>query len=202
MPRTIKATVYLFDELSDEAKEKARDWFKSEAEFDHEVVFEDAKECGKLLGIKIDNIYFRGFSYQGDGACFEGSYAYRKNSTKAIRDHAPLDLELHYIADELFNIQKSHFFSVTAKVKHRGSHYYHENTTYIEVQSRRSSFDENLEDGLSEILRDFMKWIYKQLEASFWAEQEDDYVDESIRANEYEFYVDGTQINSGVLCTL
>jgi hypothetical protein len=73
--RVTETTVYQFDELSDEAKEKAREWYRQgnvTTRFWSECTIDDAKEIGKLLGMDIDNIYFSGFWSQGDGACFEG----------------------------------------------------------------------------------------------------------------------------------
>ena len=73
---TTTQNVYTFNELSDTAKESARDWYRSDPFPDwHEFVIDGAKEVGALLGIEIDNIWFSGFSSQGDGACFTGSYS-------------------------------------------------------------------------------------------------------------------------------
>jgi hypothetical protein len=42
-----------------------------------------------------------------------------------------------------------------------------------------------------EAARDFMDWIYRQLEAAYEFEQKDETVAENIRANEYEFTAEG-----------
>jgi hypothetical protein len=52
MPRTMETMVFHFDELSDKAKEKARDWYR-EGALDHDwwdSVYEDAAEIAKLTG--------------------------------------------------------------------------------------------------------------------------------------------------------
>ena len=54
-------------------------------------------------------IWFRGFWSQGDGACFEGAYAYVRGATVGIRAHAPQDNELHRIVDTLQAIQRRNF---------------------------------------------------------------------------------------------
>lgn len=121
--RTIEKTVYRFVELSDSAKAKVREQYREWACQDnhwYEYIFDDAKEIGKILGIKIDNIYFSGFSCQGDGACLTGSYSYAKSAAKAIRAHAPLDTELHRIASELQSLQRENFYKLTASIRHRG----------------------------------------------------------------------------------
>lgn len=51
MPKTITKTVYTFDELSDPAKEKARDWYR-EGMFDYawwESTYEDAERIGLAI---------------------------------------------------------------------------------------------------------------------------------------------------------
>ena len=114
--RDITTTVYQYHELSDEAKEKARDWFREVSagdDFFSESVFEDAATIADLMGLDIRQthvkrgdgsshwnpvIYWSGFCSQGDGACFEGSYRYKPGSVKAVTDYAPLDDELQRIA--------------------------------------------------------------------------------------------------------
>jgi hypothetical protein len=209
MTRTIEKTVFAFDELSDRAKESAREWYR-EGNLDYEwwdCVYEDAAQCGKILGIDLmtrtaklmgggtrmePNIYFSGFCSQGDGACFQGSYSYAKGATKAIREYAPDDKDLHAIADGLQEMQRKAFYRIEAQVKHRG-HYYHEMCTEIDVTDSRTGnyVGGDTEDACVELLRDFMRWIYKRLESEHDYLQSNESVDESIRANEYEFDEDG-----------
>ena len=76
--KTKTINVYSFDELSEQAKEKAREWFRA-GTLDYEWwdgVFEDAKRVGALIGIGIDDIRFSGFWSQGDGASLSGTYTY------------------------------------------------------------------------------------------------------------------------------
>jgi len=73
MRQAIKTTdVYTFDELSDSAKEKAREWYR-EGGFSYDwwdACYETADNAANLLGITIDRIgkhtpciYFSGFSH-------------------------------------------------------------------------------------------------------------------------------------------
>jgi hypothetical protein len=66
------------------------------------------------------HIFFRGFWSQGDGACFEGRYAYARRASAAIRRHAPLDVELHRIVDRLQAVQRRNFYQLSAEARHRG----------------------------------------------------------------------------------
>ena len=188
---TTKTALYTFDELPDAAKEKAREWFRES--YNHEEWWDctecDCMDIAKILGIDIDNIYFSGFSSQGDGAQFTGSYAYAKGSTKAIREHAPLDTALHAIADDLFQLQKRKFYKVSAVVKSTG-HYSHEFCTSIDTYIGDDSTPYVL-GTLNDLLRDFMRWIYSQLENEYWYLMSNESVDDNILCNEYEFTFNG-----------
>lgn len=188
---TVSTEVFTFDELDDAAKEKARDWYRSGG-LGYEwwdCTYEDAIQCAEVIGIDIDEIYFSGFSSQGDGACFEGSYSYAKGSCRAIREHAPLDKELHRIADVLLAIQKQAFYRVTATTRHSG-HYYHAGCMSVTLGDDCASCD-CMDDEVTEALRDFANWIYAQLQAQYWWLTEDEQIDETILANEYEFTKSG-----------
>lgn len=213
MPHEKVKLVYKFSELSDKAKQKAREWYRDgwgDGWNWYEFVFDDAVACAKILGIEINTrdiplmngktrqeptIYFSGFWSQGDGACFDGTYSYAKGCKKAIRKHAPKDAKLHMIADDMAEIQRSFLYRLEAKSKHTG-HYNHSHSTTIEVWHRDDQYGRDIGDaekGIAECLRDFMDWIYKQLETEYDYQTSDEQVDESIKANEYEFNEDGSQ---------
>lgn len=198
---TIKRELFQFDELSDNAKEKARDWyreglFNNMSHFD--CVIDDAKIIGALMGIEIDEVFWSGFSSQGDGACFEGSYAYKKGSVKAVKDYAPLDKKLHEIVEALTSIQKKNGYKLKASVKQSGR-YYHAYSTDINVsldsyRDKSSEAQERLngdQEVIEDILRGFMNWIYKQLDKQNDWLNSNESVDKSIKANKYEFLESG-----------
>lgn len=208
MPRTetIERTLFTFDELSEEAKERARDWWRSSEDQDWtgaEYVIENAERVAAILGIefaqrhvKLMNgntrpesiIYWSGFSSQGDGACFEGSYTYAKGCTRKIREYAPQDKRLHDIADTLQDAQKRHFYSLVAGMQHSG-HYCHSGRMGVSVEDSRDSWRDigDAEETITQAMRDFADWIYRQLESAYDYNMSDENVDESIRCNQYEF---------------
>ena len=84
-------TEFTFDELSDEAKTKARDKWRENSHRDEwwDCIYDDAVAVGKLIGIEIGQRYegknrrtgaaifspdisFSGFCSQGDGCCYSG----------------------------------------------------------------------------------------------------------------------------------
>ncbi len=189
----VKTEVFKFDELTEEAQGTAieklydinvdHDWY--------DCTFEDAKKIAAFMGIEIDKIWFSGFSSQGDGACFEGSYSYRKGSVKAVKDYAPLDKTLHQVVSDLLEIQKPRFYRVRADVKQFGQ-YYHENCTNVDVYEHDCGYTSiSIDEAITKTLRDFMKWIYKQLEKEYEYQTSKKAITETIKANDYEFTEDG-----------
>lgn len=216
--RTIETTVYQFDELSEAAKEKAREWFRRGQDGDNyfaESVIEDAEQCAEFIGVEFDKrtvrlcgggtrqepcVYWSGFSSQGDGACFEGSWRADRVKPAKLKEHAPEDKELHRIAAEFESLAKK-FPQAAFRVKHRG-HYSHKYCTEFDFQfpddnegedwpeEKRDAWNKVC-DNLKEAARDFMEWIYDQLEKEHEYRNEDEQIDEAIRINEYEFTAEG-----------
>ena len=143
--------------------------------------------------LKSSNSQFHHRSWLGNGACFEGSYSYTKGSVKAIKDYAPKDETLHRIALDLQYCQRQCFYRISAHVKHSG-HYYHSLCTNIDVIDDRTEWEPENAEGIRDALRDFMHWMYKQLETQYWYLVSEEAIKEAIQANEYEFYEDGTMV--------
>jgi hypothetical protein len=192
MPQAKLVYTYTFDELNESAKENARQWYREAFASDEWWDFIAIATWGKLIGIDIENVYFSGFASQGDGACFTGHYEYAKGATKAIRDYAGTDEALHAIADGLQAIQRRNFYQLSASVSHRG-HYSHENCTDIDVSDCRTGndTDSDTEETVKDLLRDFMRWAYRQLESEYDYLNSDESVDESILCNGYRFTESG-----------
>ena len=215
---------YQYDELSDKAKEKARDWYREgncDDTYWSKYVIHDAATVAGFLGLDINQtayktmggetkykptVYFSGFWSQGDGACVEGTWLASDVKVDRLKEREPQDEELHRIVDGLAELAKEYpdgYFSV----KHRG-HYSHPGCTAFDVelpteQENELEYDSpefkllqvklgEDEETIIELARDFMDWIYKQLEKEWDYQNSDEQVEESIRANEYEFLEDGT----------
>lgn len=193
--RTQTIEIYKFSELSDSAKETARQWYRQNG-LDYEwydCTIEEYKELGALLGIEIDNIYFSGFCRQGDGACFTGSYSYRKGWKKSLASETGGDLyrKLETIGLGLQAEQEKYFYGISATVHHTGR-YCHENSVTVSVDpgehvSSYWSDTTDMEENITDCLRDFMREIYSSLESEFEYLNSDEAVDEAITANGYEF---------------
>mgnify|MGYP001795784980 CR=1 FL=1 len=129
-----------------------------------------------------------GFSSQGDGACFEGRYDGVPDPEFAIKTHAPEDATLRQIASALAALRQ---FRLTAVVTH-SDRYYHSRSADIAVYGEDGNgVDSPAADDLREALRRFMDWIYAQLRQEYDYRMSDEFIDETILANDYTFTVEG-----------
>ena len=199
MPEIIETTVYRLNELSDDARDKARAWYREDG-FDYDwydTVYEDFQQIAEILGLRLKTrsvrLYGGGSRQKPCGACFETFYSYRKEAPRRIRQHAPQDTELHRIADALQSIQRRNFYQLHAEASHRG-HYYHENSMAISVERDSPNYQDmtaDAEDTVIEALRDLACWLYRQLEREYEYLTSDEAVDEVIATNEYTFTATG-----------
>lgn len=186
MPREITTLVYQYDELSPEAQSRARDWFL-EGGLDYkwwEAVYDDAQHVGEILGIRIEDqpgnrgpaIWFSDLE-TNPRCAFNAQYAYQRGCARAIRRYAPQDTELHGIADKLVSVQKEHHYALA-----------------VQCDGRENLIITGSVYELNEIIREFARWIIGQLRAELEYLMSDENVAETIRANEYEFDVEGKRI--------
>lgn len=212
---TVKIEVFLFNELSDSAKEKAREWYRNagfSSYYDFDSVIEDFRAIGEILGFDFETralsamggdlnykpeIYFSGFCSQGDGASFKARYKYEPGAAKKIRAHAPKDETLHNIAARLQRLQKPFFYSLTGRIYTNNSRYCHEYTmqceAYYSIDETRDLSEASAE--LLEIARDFARWFYKQLEAQNDYMDSNECIDELLEINEYKFLESGKRFD-------
>ena len=197
--RTVQVNLYQYDELSDKAKAKARDWFRECDTFDPEM--EQFETAARILGITFatdgaDNhpdIRWSGFSSQGDGASFVGSYSYSAEAAQAIRDEFPTGHTLHSIADTLAEIQARYTAPIAARLGQRGR-YVHSGSMWLEEYAPDHLTNDDYQLILASMKR-FANWIYICLEDDYDSQREDDYIADTIRANEYEFRENGERSN-------
>ena len=211
--RVMETTVYQFEELSDEAKERAREWYREgEGEYfsSDPFIYESAETAAKLLGIEFDTardgrepaIAWSGFWCQGDGASFAGTYTFTRGAADAVRSEFPTNTALHAIADGLQALQAHYKLSgagpgnLEGKVTKDGryAHEYSMDATVTDSETGEEPEDSEIDKRFLELMRDFARWIYRGLESEYESRQENEYVDDQIIANEYEFDEDGNRI--------
>jgi hypothetical protein len=214
--RTETIQIFKFEELSESAKENAREWFRrasSGDSFRFDFVIEEFQTVAEMLGFEIaenvrknkndatvrePRVFWSGFCSQGDGASFEGEYRYKRGALAAVRAYAPNDATLHNIAKRLQAAQARIFYAGVFVVKQSGL-YCHEMTMNIAESFARydskwysgsrydNSHTESAEADILECARDLARWLYKNLENENDYMESAEYIDECITANEYEF---------------
>lgn len=197
--RTLTTPVYKFSELGDKAKAKARDYFRQDV--DLEYVVDEFRSIAEIIGLELDTrpvklmngqtrgkpeVYYSIGYRQSDYAAFVGTWRYTKDCKKAIRDYAPQDTDLHAIVDQWCDIQRRNFYQLVAVCSARRDFQVAETHTV----DRRFTGDETL-DAATECARDLAHWLYKRLRDECDYQSSDEYIDETIALNEYEFYENG-----------
>lgn len=216
MPTLTQEDVFTFDELSDAAKETAReDRRTGDAEdFDVTDLFHNFHEIGKILGIEFGNaerrrnriyeaqyvyspdIRYSGFCSQGDGASFVGSYSCAPGSPAKIREEFPAETALHEIADGLTAIQVGHRLltghGIEAKIECSGRevHEYAMDAEVFDVPSSVTELEVEIDaavyEQVTELMRSFARWIYRSLEQEYDYRRSDDYIDECLSGMEFD----------------
>ena len=212
MPENLNVELYTINELPDAAKAKAREEFITDVLNDsawHEVVYDDLEAIAGTLGITIartptenerDNpaagqrcIWFKGFSSQGDGACFEGRWTHTPDTGKRIREHAPLDEILHQIADTLATLQTRNLKELTAVITTEGNDM-NDGAMHAEVRRENTRTEDPTEDALktvTEEMRRLARWLYAELEKEWNSASSDGEVDEAIQRERWRFTAAG-----------
>lgn len=207
MPKTITITkeLFSFDELSDAAKERARDWYRSctdETDFSCEI--DEFVTIGEAIGITFDthevqlmsgktrrdpNVYYSVGYCQSDCASFEGTYDYQPDACLKLREINNDDTwKPLQIAMALARIQADNAFGLRAVIK--GDDY-----PSVDVIDRRNE-DRDVsaaEEEIKELMRDLARYLYQQLRDQSDYLYSAEAVDESIEANEYTFDEEGNR---------
>ena len=202
---TEEKTEFKFSELSDSAKQAARDKYLSGEPFDYkwwDFTYEDAVRMGALMGINITSthhasshknhpgydtadISFSGFCSQGDGASFEGNYWHVPDALQKINSECN-DKELIRIAEALTLLQITRrikgFEPFSATIRARGRHCHSGNMSVTIEYSSEDDLDpiDEIEGEVAKLMRDFADWIYERLEAEYDYLCSDEYVDERL----------------------
>jgi hypothetical protein len=205
MPQTIEVQAFSFDELSDAAKERARDWFRESIDsYDFDCVTEDFVTICDIIGIELDthnvqlmggktrqepNIYWSVGYCQSDYAAFEGTYDYKATAGAKLREHCN-DEKLFRIVDELAAIQTRNGFGLRAVMKVQRDY-----MTVSECYDRRDEERDLGDDGrdLEELMKDLARWLYDSFRAESDYQYSAEAVDANIEANEYMFDEEGNR---------
>jgi len=186
----------------DEILDKHR-YFNTEQTDWYALVYDDFKHDMEIIGIDVDDMYFSGFSSQGDGACFEGRVSNWHKFLESVGYTCPALIAL---AEQAWRF----------RVEHRGR-YHHENCTSFtsdmacpsdycyseldefvhayspyktEIQdavflTNLQGYDyDKLHDEFEAEFKSHMRDLYSRLEVEYDAQTSDESVLEALHAND------------------
>lgn len=189
-----------FSELTEDNQrkivEKRRDWDVQDDWWD--FIYTISIGIGKALGVEIQDIEFSGFSCQGDGARFRGTYTPRRDMIEALNLEQPNDVVLLRIAESIAEVQERYDWALGCKIKFANwGNYAHDGNTEFEfseigwdVEGEQLWAAEADETALCKALRSFMRWIYKQLEKEYEYLTSDEHLLELFKDLDDEFEVE------------
>lgn len=169
MAKTKTITLYNFDELNDEAKETARNWFRECMDHDwYETVYEDAEN----IGLRITSFDI-GRSNEIEGKFIESA---RECAQQIVDEHG--DTCETYKTAEKFLKERDEIVDTAER---------DENGDFVSEYELDQKLDECEEQFLKSILEDYLVNLRNEYEYI----NSDESVDESIMANEYTFRENG-----------
>ena len=188
---------YLFSELDDDGKERARESYRRSFDFQlhAECTIEEWEERLTAEGWSVPKygtltIYYSGFWSQGDGAHFISDSVDLERLARAMVDSGELDDDDAIMVQRLLVYDVLGEFSANFRTIGR---YSHEGSVYAELNgyTGRELVDlavAQFADLLDEFRRDRCREIYRALETEYEYQTSDEVIDEwlSESGNEYD----------------
>lgn len=188
--RTVRLKIYPFEELSKDVQEVVIKNFYDVNVYDNweEGIISNFKEEMGTIGFEVEEVKYRGFNAQGDGAMFIGT----------VSDFTPFYKNIDHRVIKLI-ANKSITLSCT--ISHYGR-YTHENSMVVSLNYTLNPYtgriyplieDElsKIEESINSLCKKKAKDLYNELEKGYYYLTSNEEVIETIKANEYEFFKDG-----------
>ncbi len=179
-----------FKDLPEDVKERLRDRHRyvnvDELEW-WDGGYDLAKEDAAKFGLDIENIYFSGFSSQGDGASFTGGLRFKECDVTDLNEGAKA---LYDVLAGVYGLIKivAEDSELRVYIEQRGN-YYHENTMAVETVWSFADDVNNIlatkQEEVEEALRGYARWIYRTLEKDYDYLTSDEAIDEYLSDNDY-----------------
>jgi hypothetical protein len=201
MSKQLTFTAYSYDELSEDAKEKALEkLYDINVEFDdwHECILDMWKDKLEKMGFEEVSISYTGFWCQGDGASFtckgfniltwlkyyKACIKYRSVYGQIAGKNPP------YISGHIT----------------RYGHYYHERSTIFDLEVLEYAGDlrsqnqfygqvDEITNWIKDEIIDLNRLIYRDLEKEYEYQTSREQVEDTIHTNDYLFFADGNLIS-------
>lgn len=195
MPKEKKIAIYSYDELSRDAKERAkedvRNFYENILDSYLESFNEEAKEQIEKEGFSdVDINYSLSYS-QGDGFSFTGYVGNVAEFIEKIGSRFSKLYTSEYVDDISIEIvRNTHHYAHENTVSAEVEIYYSEDIPdkeYRELESLSNELQEEVEEYKNNLCKKLEKQGYKEIDF-FYSEEN---IEDFIESNEYEFYENG-----------
>jgi len=190
--QTISVKLFSINELSENAKKKAIEKERSECDVDLQFTVDYIEEILACLGFESPKIAYSGFCSQGDGLSFVSeNWQYKKHLLARIGEITQ-DKTVLNCAKNLLELSKKHGYKIQFSVNRTNYFYSHENTVQID-NSPYSDFSlSDDQDGILTTLKNCLcRVFYRMLEKDYDYQLSDEYIIESLQANDVLFLESG-----------
>ena len=182
MAEQVQITLFTFDELPEESQQKLIEGFRQDYEPDYSNVYDEfIIDMSEQYGadIKEEDIQWSGFWSQGDGACF----------TCDFDEEVIFPILKEVLSENDIDSLEGFELSQAKSVRCGPSNFYvHENTVTGDIWLDRpdgaelgSNVVKEMEQRLTEIIRDSCKDLYQRLESYYDEETEDEAIKQRIK---------------------
>ena len=182
MAEQVQITLFTFDELPEASQQKLIEGFRQDYEPDYSNVYDEfIIDMSEQYGadIKEDDIQWSGFWSQGDGACF----------TCDFDEEVIFPILKEVLSENDIDSLEGFELSQAKSVRCGPSNFYaHENTVTGDIWLDRpggaelgSNVVKEMEQRLTEIIRDSCKDLYRRLEDYYDEETEDEAIKQRIK---------------------
>ncbi len=194
--RTTVIDVYQFDELSDDAKERARDWFRERIDPDYlEFTLDDCADALKALGFSIGNRHDKRAIYWDTNpidAAFDATWSAQRFAPDELLADRPTDIELHRIAEAL-RVLVGQMPEASGSCD-SGRNCNQTAGFYAGDDSNDSGMNDDPAAEFECVVTDLAHWIATTVNAEYEYQYSAECVDENIRCNEYDFDENGKRV--------
>ena len=171
--RTVRTKIYKFNELSNEAKQKAIEKYRNTDYGDYQIAWDNTKEDAHEIGLKITELS----EYKNNKGEFLFSAA--EIAQNIFNNHGKM-CETYKTAEKFIS-EWQPIFNNYMDEKHED---YESNESENTLQELEDYF-------LHSLLEDYRSMYFNDIEH----QNSDEYISETIEVNDYEFMADGKMFN-------
>ena len=190
--QTINVELFTINELSEQARQKAIEKYRSNCDVDLQFTVEYIEEVLTCLGFESPKISYSGFSSQGDGLSFTSdNWQYKKGMLDNIKQVTTNKDVLEW-AQCLYSESKDTFFKLSFCVERTSNRYSHSNTVAVaDYQYSDYDLSDKQIDWLNHVKNGLCLVFYRMLESDYDYQLSDEYIIESLLSNEVMFLSSG-----------